>query len=97
MDLLMGLMVFLTTWSDLAAPFDTLAGDLIGSPLLIGGIVVIFISFFAMLLALPFEAMVVVWIPTGFLAIAFIPELRIVMGICLGFIIGIGLVKWVRR
>ncbi len=84
-------------WSSFLQPINDMMTDLFGSPLLIGGMVFIFITFFSMMFLIPFEALVVIWIPTIVLLWFWIPQLQIVLGICLGFIIGLGLLKWVRR
>lgn len=84
-------------WSSFLQPINTMMNDLFGSPLLIGGMVFIFITFFSMMFLIPFEALVVIWVPTIVLIWFWIPQLQVVLGICLGFIIGLGLLKWIRR
>lgn len=85
------------SWDGFLEPLTNMMHDLLGNPLLIGATIFIIVTFFAMMLLIPFEALVVIWIPTIALLWIFIPGLQIVLGICIGFIIGLGLVKWFRR
>lgn len=96
---LFGILPFivLTSWGNLLEPIEDLAYNLVGNPLVMGAIIFIFITFFSLLLFIPFEAMVVIWVPTSFLMMIFIPVLRLVLGVLLGLLIGIGLLKWLRR
>lgn len=89
--------IVMTIWDSLIDPFGQLANDLLGSPLLIGITILMFFILFMTLLLIPFEAMVVPLIPTFFIVFTYIPQLRIIVGICVGIGIGLGLIKWVRR
>jgi len=96
MNILSGLIV-MATFNDLLTPINSMVNDMIGNPLIIGAVVFLWITFIAMLLFIPFEAMVVIWVPLVFLVGYWIPTLRIILGIMLGILIGLGLIKWVRR
>lgn len=96
MSLLLFLPVF-TTYGDLLNPINNMVNDMIGNPVIIGAMVFLWITFIGMLLFIPFEAMIVIWVPLTFLVGYWIPSLRIILGIMLGLLIGIGLIKWVQR
>lgn len=96
-------VIFLALFDDIINSFIFLAEGnetvpgIIQNPMMMGAMILLFLSFFAFLLMLPFEAFLVVEIPTLFATFTFIPMLRPVIGILFGFAIGIGLLKWVRR
>jgi len=85
------------TFGNLLDPLNTMINDMIANPLIIGAIVFLWITFIALLLFIPFEAMIVIWVPLTFLVGFWIPGLRIILGIMLGILIGLGLIKWIRR
>jgi hypothetical protein len=87
----------LTAWSDLLGPIESMVNDMIGNPLIIGAVIFLWITFIALLMFIPFEAMIVIWVPLTFLVGYWIPSLRIILGIMLGILIGLGLIKWIRR
>lgn len=84
-------------WSSLSAPFEDLATNLIGSPVLIGILVFLFFLLLMLVAKFDFETMVVVLVPVMFIVFFWIEQLRIIIGILLGILIGIGLLKWYRR
>jgi len=89
--------VVMSIWDTFIDPFVYLAENLIGHPILIGVVVFLFLTMFGLLMFIPFEAMVVIWIPTCFLIAYYIPPLQIVVAIMVGIVIGLGLLKWIRR
>jgi hypothetical protein len=89
--------ILFTVWNNLTDPINSMVTDMIGNPLIIGATVFLWITFIAMILFIPFEAMIVIWVPLTFLVGIWIPSLRIILGIMLGILIGLGLVKWIRR
>jgi hypothetical protein len=91
------LFVVMTIWDTFIDPFVYLAENLIGHPILIGVIIFLFITMFGLLMFIPFEAMTVIWIPMCLVVAIYIPPLQIVVAIMVGIIIGIGLLKWIRR
>lgn len=84
-------------WSSITAPFEDIAENLIGNPLLIGGIVLLFFVLIVLASRIGFESMMVIMIPVLFLVFIWIPALQIIVGIMIGVLIGIGLLKWIRR
>lgn len=77
--------------------FADLSNNLVTNPLLIGVIIFLFFTMFALFLFIPFGGLVVIEIPVLFLVFEYIPALRIVVGVLLGLLIGLGLLKWIRR
>lgn len=90
-------LIVLSIWDSFVDPFVYLANNIIGHPLLIGVIIFLFITMFGLLMFIPYEAMVVIWIPTCYVVAVWIQEIQIVVAIMIGIIIGLGLLKWVRR
>lgn len=84
-------------FSTFMQPIVNMLYDILGNPALIGATIFLFVTLFMMMLFIPFEAMVVIWIPLTAALWFYIPVLRIILGICLGFVIGLGLIKWFRR
>jgi hypothetical protein len=84
-------------WDGIVNALGNMSTELIGNPLLIGAIIFLFILTFALALLIPFEGLVVIMIPTTYLIYEHIPPLRIIVGILIGFVIGLGLLKWIRR
>ena len=64
--------IVLSIWDSLIDPFVTLADDLLGNPLLIGIVILMFFILFMTVLLIPFEAMVVPLIPMFFIVFEFI-------------------------
>lgn len=89
--------VLAVNWSSITQPFADMGTDLIGQPALIGLIILLFFMMFALVLYIPFEGVVCVMIPTLFLVFTFIAPLRIVVAVLVGLMIGMALIKWVRR
>ena len=89
--------IVLSIWDSLINPFVYLAENLIGNPLLIGVVIFMFFTFFGLLMFIPMEAMVVIWIPTSFIVAIYIPPIQIIVGILVGILVGLALLKWVRR
>ena len=83
-------------WETITNMFSNFADQVIGNPLLIGILFFLFIFFFCCVLLIPFEAMVVIFIPTCFVIAIWIPVLQLVCAILVGLTIGLGLLKWVR-
>lgn len=86
-----------TNWSSLLYPFENMSNELISEPMLIGAIIFLFFLMFALVLYLPFSAVVVVMMPTLYVVFEYIEPLRIVVGILVGLLVGLGLLKWVKR
>lgn len=84
-------------WNELLDPIGENLADMIGNPLLIGLIILLFFSMFALFLLIPFSALIVIEIPLCFMVFEWIPQLRPVIGIMVGILIGMALIKWVRR
>lgn len=84
-------------WTNITQPFSYLAENLLGDPLITGLVIFLFIMFFALMLYIPFEALVVIMLPTLFLVFNYIPQLQIVVALLVGILIGLGLLKWIRR
>jgi hypothetical protein len=76
--------------------FGQFAEETLGSPMLIGILIFMFIFFFAMVLLIPFEALVVIMIPTCFLVAVWFPPLQLACAILVGLTIGLGLVKFIK-
>jgi hypothetical protein len=76
--------------------FSQFANQVIGNPLLIGILVFLFIFFLCSVLLIPFEAMVIIFIPACFIIALWIPLLQLVCAILVGITIGLGLLKWIR-
>jgi len=89
--------IFLASLNTLAEQVGENLGEIIGSPLLVGLILVLFFTMFAMFLLIPFSALICIEIPLCFLVFEWIPTLRPVVGIMIGILIGLALVKWIRR
>lgn len=89
--------IVMSIWDSMIEPFVYMAEEVIGNPILIGVVIFLFFTFFGLLMFIPFEAMVVVWIPTSFVIAYYIPPIQIVVAVLLGIIIGLGILKWVRR
>jgi len=68
-----------------------------GSQALIGIFVLIFLFGLCFLLRLSYDAMIGLSIPILATVFVFIPELRLVFGIIIGILIGIGLLKLISR
>lgn len=84
-------------WTTIMGLFGNFANETLGSPMLIGVIVFMFIMFFCLVLLIPFEALVVVMIPTCLLVALWIPVLQGVCALLVGLTIGMGLLKWIQR
>lgn len=90
-------IIVMSIWDTLIDPFVYLADNVVAHPILLGVIVFLFITMFGLLMFIPIEAMVVIWIPVTFFVANYIPALQIVVAVMFGFLIGLGLLKWVRR
>lgn len=90
-------LIVMSIWDTLIDPFVYLADNIIMNPILLGVIVFLFFTMFALLMYIPIEAMVVIWIPVTFFVATWIPALQIVVAVMFGFLVGLGLLKWVRR
>ena len=77
--------------------FEYLGNNLIGNPLLIGALIMLFFVLMMLVLFFPFEAMVVILIPLGFVVFNYIAGLRVIFAIMCGIAIGLGLIKWYKR
>ena len=95
-QLLSGLFV-MGVFDNLTQPFEYLANNLLANPLLIGMTIFLFFTLFMLLVFIPFEAMAPIELLICFAVFEYIPQLRIVVAILVGLVIGIGLIKWVRR
>lgn len=93
----MDIMTLMVSSGGFLAPFEDLADNIIGNPLLIGAIIFLFFLMFAMYLRLPFTAVVIIMIPVSFLTFKYIPELRLVLAIMIAILVGLGLIKWTRK
>ena len=71
--------------------------EIFGSELLLGIFIFLFIVIFTLILGLGMLVGSVVLIPAMFLVFEYIPSGRIILAIILGFIVGIGLHKIIRR
>ena len=89
--------IVMLEWNELLEPVAESLADMIGNPLLIGLIVLLFFSMFALFLLIPFSALLVIEIPLCFVVFEWVPQLRPVVGIMVGILIGMALIKWVRR
>ena len=89
--------VLAINWSSITQPFADMGTDLIGQPALIGLIILLFFMMFALILYIPFEGVVCILMPTLALVFVYIPPLKIVVAVMVGLMIGMALIKWVRR
>mgnify|MGYP006308539019 CR=1 FL=1 len=89
--------IIMTIWDTLIDPFVFMAEEIIMNPMLIGAIIFIFFTMFGLLMFIPIEVMVVIWIPLSLLIAIWIPALQIVVALMFGLLVGLGLLKWVRR
>lgn len=90
-------LVVMSIWDTLINPFVYLVEHLIGHPALIGVVIFLFFTMFALLMFIPIECLVVIWIPVSYIVAIYIPPIQIVVAVMLGLLIGLGLLKWVRR
>jgi len=90
-------MVVFASISNIADSIMNMLYDIAGSPLIIALIFLLFIISLALVLGFRFPSLLVVIIPAFFLIFAMIPGLRIIVGIMLGILIGLGLIQWIRR
>jgi len=94
---LLSWIVLAVNWSSITQPFADMGTDLIGQPALMGLIILLFFMLFALTLYIPFEGVVVIMMPTLSLVFVYIPPLKIVVAVLVGLMIGMALIKWVRR
>jgi hypothetical protein len=90
-------LVVMIAWNELLDPIGESLADMIGNPLLVGLVILLFFTMFALFLLIPFSALLVIEIPLCFVVFEWIPQLRPVVGIMVGILIGMALIKWVRR
>lgn len=90
------LFIVMDIWSTLAENFGRFGDEVLGSPMLIGIIIFLFIFFFMAVLFIPFEAMAVIFVPTCFAIAVWIPAMQLAAAIIISIIIGLGLLKWIR-
>jgi hypothetical protein len=91
------MLVYTTIFDTLSSLMGQFGEQLLGSPLIIGILVFMFIMFFALVCLVPFEALVVIMIPTCFLVAVWIPMLQWICALLIGLTIGIGILKWIRK
>lgn len=94
---LLNLFIIADIWTNITAPIVDLSNDLLGSPILVAVIIFLFFFTFIIILYIPFVAGITVLIPTLYLVFQYVEALRIVVGILIGLVIGMGLIKWLRR
>jgi len=96
MTALLDYLFLLVAWTNLTEPLKDGLVNIVGDPLLAGLVILLFIIMFGLFLSIPFSALLVIFVPLSFILIS-IPELRIIGGITVGILIGMALIKWVRR
>jgi len=89
--------VLAINWSSITQPFADMGTDLIGQPALMGLIMLLFFLMFALILYIPFEGVVAVMMPTLYIVFIYIKPLKIVVALMVGFMIGMALLKWIRK
>ena len=84
-------------WDGIMNPIGDMFNGIFGSPLLVGLVGLLFFLMIALALKINFDSMVVVMIPVLFVVFGTVPQLQIIVGIMMGVLIGLGLIKWFRR
>ena len=87
----------LSMWTNITAPIGDMFSSLLGSDMLIGIILFLFIFILTLVLGLGAIVGIVVILPGLFLVFNYIPDLRIIVAIIMGFIIGLAFVRLIRR
>lgn len=75
--------------------FDMFLG-MLGNPLNLGIFIFVILMSFGIFMRLGGDAMLVIMIPTMFVVFAFIPQLRLIIGIGIGIMFGIAILKATR-
>lgn len=75
--------------------YDMMMG-MFGNPLSIGIFLFCIFMAFAIFMRLGSDAMLVMMIPTLFAVFVFIPQLRLIIGLGIGMLIGIAILKTIR-
>jgi len=91
------LMSIVANWDGLMNPINDMLNGLFGNPLLIGLVGLLFFLMIILTLKITFIAMTTIMFPLLFIVFMSVPQLQIIIGIMVGILIGLGLVKWVRR
>jgi hypothetical protein len=87
----------MTIFNEATDPINELFISIFGSELIIGVFLFIIILIFTFIFGLGMLVGSVVLIPALFLVFGFIPSGRIILAIILGFFVGIGLNRLIRR
>jgi len=96
MDLLQG-MVVLTASGDIFHDIYQSMHNLMGSDLILAGIIFLFFFVFTLILGLGMLIGSVVLIPSMFLVFEFVPDLKIFIALFLGLFVGLALHKFINR
>lgn len=90
-------LLVLITWLEITEPIGDALSSVFGSAELMGIFCFIIIMILTLVFGLGMVVGCVVLIPALFLVFEFIPAGRIIVAIILGFVVGIGLNKIIRR
>jgi hypothetical protein len=91
-------MILLDIWSDITDPImNQMIMPIFGSELLVGVFFFIIILIFTFIFGLGILVGIVPLIPAMFIVFGFIPSGRIILALILGFMVGIGLNRLIRR
>jgi len=71
--------------------------DIVGNPMLIGLLLLIFFVFFIIALRISFDIAIVSFIPIMFIVSVFVEPLRLIFLIVLGLLIGIGVLRLIGK
>lgn len=96
MDLLQG-MIVLTVSGDIFHDIYQSFHNLMGSDLILAGIIFLFFFVFTLILGLGMLIGSVVLIPSMFLVFEFVPDLKIFIALFLGLFVGLALHKFINR
>ena len=90
-------MILLDIWSDVTDPIMEMLMGIFGSELILGVFIFLIILIFTFIFGLGMLVGIVPLIPAMFIVFGFIPSGRIILALILGFVVGIGLNKLIRR
>jgi hypothetical protein len=90
-------MILLDIWSDVTDPIMQMLMSIFGSELVLGVFIFLIIVIFTFIFGLGMLVGIVPLIPGMFIVFGYIPSGRIILALILGFFVGIGLNKLIRR
>jgi len=91
------LMAVSSYWTNTSDQFMNGLMDIVGNPMLIGLLILIFFVFFIIALRISFDLAIVSFIPIMFIVSVFVEPLRLIFLIVLGLLIGIGVLRLIGK